>query len=121
MNKAFLSLLGALLCATTLYAATIHVSPGSGTIKTAVGNASAGDVLVMTDGEYSESSVKPAVPLTIKAAENTHPVIMLSSRVEVMSDFTIEGVKIQSTAEAIRMVNASTPYNVTVKDCELSG
>ena len=110
-----------LLGTIVLRGAVINVSPDTGTLKTAVGNASAGDVLVLTDGEYSESSVKPAMPLTIKAAENTQPVIMLSSRFEVMSDFTIEGVKIQSTAEAIRMVNASTPYNVTVKDCELSG
>ena len=121
MNKTFLSLLGALLCATTLYAATIHVSPGSGTIKTAVGNASAGDVLVLTDGEYSESSVKPAVGIAIQAAEGAKPVVILTSRFEVSADFSIQGVNIQSSGEAVRMMPGSSPYNVIVRDCELSG
>lgn len=116
-----LFLFTALLCAVTIHAATVNVSPGSGTLKSAVNAANTGDILVLTDGTYSESSVKPAVALTIKAAEGTHPIVSLTSRFEITADFTIEGVKIQSTAEAIRMVNASTPYNVTVKDCELSG
>ena len=121
MNKTFLSLLGALLCATTLYAATIHVSPGSGTIKTAVGNASAGDILLLSDGEYSESSVKPAVGIAIQAAEGAKPVVILTSRFEVSADFSIQGVNIQSSGEAVRMMPGSSPYNVIVRDCELSG
>ncbi len=121
MNKTFLSLLGALFCATTLYAATIHVSPGSGTIKTAVGNASAGDILLLSDGEYSESSVKPAVGIAIQAAEGAKPVVILTSRFEVSADFSIQGVNIQSSGEAVRMMPGNTPYNVIVRDCELSG
>ncbi|MBR4564076.1 MAG: metallophosphoesterase [Paludibacteraceae bacterium] len=121
MNKTFISLLGALLCATTLYAATIHVSPGSGTIKTAVGNASAGDILLLSDGEYSESSVKPAVGIAIQAAEGANPVVILTSRFEVSADFSIQGVNIQSSGEAVRMMPGSSPYNVIVRDCELSG
>ena len=110
----------AFVCA-AMNAATIQVSPGSGTLASAVKNASAGDILVLSEGNYTESSVKPTVALTIKAANGAHPVIALSSRFEVKADFTIEGVKIQSTGEAIRMVDASTPYNVTVRNCELSG
>ncbi len=121
MNKTFLSLLGALLCATTLHAATIHVSPGSGTIKTAVGNASAGDILLLSDGEYSESSVKPAVGIAIQAAEGAKPVVILTSRFEVSADFSIQGVNIRSSGEAVRMMPGSSPYNVIVRDCELSG
>ena len=121
MNRSFISFCCALMCAITLNAATIDVAPGSGTLKNAVNAASAGDILVLTDGTYSESSVKPTVGLTIKAAEGTHPIVSLTSRFEITADFTIEGVKIQSTAEAVRLVNASTPYNVTIKDCELSG
>ncbi|MBQ2540406.1 MAG: metallophosphoesterase, partial [Paludibacteraceae bacterium] len=121
MNKTFISLLGALLYVATLHAATIHVSPGSGTIKTAVGNASAGDVLVLTDGEYSESSVKPAVGIAIQAAEGAKPVVILTSRFEVSADFSIQGVNIRSSGEAVRMMPGSSPYNVIVRDCELSG
>ena len=121
MNKTFISLLGALLCATTLHAATIHVSPGFGTIKTAVGNASAGDILLLSDGEYSESSVKPAVGIAIQAAEGAKPVVILTSRFEVSADFSIQGVNIQSSGEAVRMMPGSSPYNVIVRDCELSG
>ena len=121
MKKFILTLCSALLCATTLFAATVNVSPGSETIKTAVGKAAAGDVLVLTDGTYAESSVKPTVAITIKAANGAKPIVTLTSRFEITADFTIEGVNIQSTAEAIRMVNASTPYNVTVRNCELSG
>ncbi len=121
MKKSILTLCSALLCATTLFAATINVSPGSGTIKTAVDKAAAGDVLVLTDGTYAESSVKPTVAITIKAANGAKPIVTLTSRFEITADFTIEGVNIQSTAEAIRMVDASTPYNVTVRNCELSG
>ena len=120
MNKT-ITLFSALLCAITLNAATVNVAPGSGTLKTAVNAASAGDVLVLSNGTYSESSIKPTVAITIKAADGTQPVLTLSSRFELTKDFTIEGVKIQCTAEAIRMVNASPAYNVTVRNCELSG
>lgn len=118
--KKIISFFGFCLCASIVNAATINVTAGSGTIKTAVQNASAGDILVL-DGEYSESSVKPTVAITIKAAEGKHPVISMSSRFEVKADFTLEGVEVNSTAEVVRMIPGETVYNVTVKDCELSG
>ena len=109
------------LCAVTLHAATVNVSPGTETIKTAVSKASAGDVLVLADGEYNESSVKPTVALTIKAADGANPVINMTSRFEVKADFTLEGIQINSTAEAIRMVPGAAVYNVIARNCELSG
>ena len=119
--KRTLFCLGAFLCATVLHAATVQVSPGTGTIKTAVGNATAGDVLVLTDGEYNESSVKPTVALTIQAAEGTQPVLILSSRFEIKADFTLDGITLKSSGEAVRMVPGDAPYDVTVKNCTLSG
>lgn len=121
MKKHFLSLSCALLCAVALNAATVNVAPGSGTINTAVKAAAAGDVLVLSTGDYSESSVKPAVAITIKAADGAKPVVKMSSRFEVKADFTLQGVTFEGTAEAVRMVPGSSAYNVTVKDCELSG
>ena len=111
----------ALLCAGMLSATTVNVSPGSGTINTAVKAAAAGDVLVLSTGDYTESSVKPTVALTIKAADGAKPVIKMSSRFEVKADFTLQGVKFEGTAEAVRMVPGSGAYNVTVKDCDLNG
>ena len=121
MERRFISFCCAVLCAITLSATTIDVAPGSGTLKTAISSAAAGDVLVLTNGTYSESSVKPTVSLTIKAAEGTHPIISLTSRFEIKADFTLQGVQLESTGEAIRMVPGSSPYNITVKDCQLKG
>ena len=111
----------ALLCAATIHAATINVSPGSGTLKSAVNAATTGDILVLTDGTYTESSVKPTVSLTIKAAEGTHPIVSLSSRFEIKADFTMEGIDLQSTGEAVRMYTSDQPYNVSIRNCSLSG
>ena len=121
MKRRFISFCCAVLCAITLSATTIDVAPGSGTLKSAVNAATAGDILILTDGTYTESSVKPTVALTIKAAEGTHPIISLTSLFEIKADFTLQGVQLESTDEAIRMVPGSSPYNVTVKDCELKG
>lgn len=120
MKKGLL-LISIIAFAITMNAATVNVTPGSGTLKSAVTAASAGDILVLTNGTYAESSVKPTVAITIKAADGTQPIVTLTSRFEITKNFTIEGVKIQSTGEAIRMLSASTPYNVTVRGCELSG
>lgn len=121
MKRHIFTILGVLTYAALISAATVNVSPGSGTLKTAVTNATAGDILILADGEYTESSVKPSVALTIKAADGTKPVIKLSSRFEVKADFTIQGVTIESTGEAIRMVPGNSAYNVTATDCQLSG
>ena len=123
MNQSIFSFVCALLCAATLSAATVNVTPGSSTIKTAVTNAVAGDVLVLTDGEYTESShVKPTVALTIKAADGTHPVVKLNGcRFEPTADLILQGLTLQCTAEAVRLDSADVPYSLTVKDCEISG
>ena len=111
-----------LVCTAVLQAATISVSPGSGTLKNAVTNAAAGDVLVLADGEYTESTnIKPTVALTIQAAEGAKPVLRMSGRFEASADITLQNLKLQCSAEAVRMVPGSSPYNLTVKDCELSG
>ena len=117
MKRISILILGASLCA-ILHAATINVAPGSGTLRTAVTAASSGDVLVLTDGEYTESSsIKPTVPLTIQAAEGTQPVLKLSSRIEIKTDFTLQGLIIQSTADVLRMVTSDALFDVTINNC----
>lgn len=120
MNKT-ITIFGVLLCAVAVHAATVNVSPGSGTINTAVKNAADGDILVLTDGTYSESSVKPTVAITIQAADGTQPVVKLSGRFEVKANFTLQGINVISSGEVIRMVDATTPYDVTVSNCNMSG
>ena len=123
MNRSIFSFACALLCAATLSAATVNVAPGSGTLRTAVSHAAAGDVLVLATGDYTESShVKSSVALTIKAADGTHPVVKLNGcRFEPTADLVLQGLTLQCTAEAVRLDSADVPYSLTVKDCEISG
>ena len=87
MKNYLLSCLCVLLWTASLSAATINVTPGSGTFKTAVNAAKAGDTLLLTTGEYTESStLRPTVALTIRATEGTQPVLKLSSRIEIKAD-----------------------------------
>ena len=106
----------ALLC-TVLQAATINVAPGSGTLRTAVTNAAAGDVLVLTTGEYNETStITTSLALTIKAAQDAQPVVKISKRIELNADFSLEGVTFICSNNLLR-VTASTPINFSVRNC----
>ncbi len=117
MNRYFLSFLS-LLFAAALNAATINVTPGSGTLKAAITDASAGDVLVLTDGEYTESGyLQPAVALTIKAADGAKPVIRLAKYIEIKAGFTLQGLTICSTAHIIQTLKGDALYDVTIDDC----
>ena len=118
MKRHIFLLASALICAVAIHAATVNVTPGAGTLRTAVTNAAAGDVLILTTGEYSESSsIKPDVALTIQAAESAKPVLKLSSRIEIKADFALAGVTLQSTTDVIRCTDADAPYNLTVSNC----
>ena len=121
MKRVSFILFGLLLGTIVLRGAVIQVAPGTGTIQTAVNNASAGDVLMLTDGIYNEVAVKPLVALTLQAAEGTQPVLKLSSRMEAKADLTIDGIDLQSAGEAIRMLPGEQPYDVTVRNSTLSG
>ena len=105
------------LVGASMYAAVINVAPGSGTLRTAVMNAEAGDVLVLTTGEYNESStITTSVPLTIQAAEGAQPVVKTSKRIEVNADFALEGITFVCTYHLIQ-VTASAPISFGVHHC----
>jgi len=121
MNRYFLSFF-ALLCASAIHAATVQVTPGSGTLRTAITNAAAGDILVLTTGEYTEASnISPTMALTIQAADGAKPVLKMIGRFQVVADITLQNLNLQCSAEALRLVPGTTPYNVTLRGCELSG
>jgi len=121
--KRFIGFVFCALAGATMNAATINVSPGSGTLKSAVNNASAGDVLVLAEGNYTESSnIKPEIAITIQAATSARPIIDMAGRFEVKANFSLEGVMINSTSsEVVRMIPGSSTYNVTIKNCDISG
>lgn len=116
MKKYILFCFSVLLCAVA-YAATITVEPGSGTIKTAVNNATAGDVFVLKNGTYTESSIAPQVAITIKAADGAKPVIQLSNYFQITKDFTLQGLEIQSTKDVIRMADGASLCDITIDNC----
>ena len=118
MKKSLLISFCALLCVVTLHAATIDVSPGSGTLKAAIDAAAAGDILVLSDGEYSESSnITPAVAITIQAADASHPIVKMKGYFEIKADFKLEGIECQAASDIIRLVTTTTTYNLTINNC----
>ena len=116
MKRHLILFLCALACA-TIHAATVNVAPGSGTLRSAVNNAAAGDVLVLTTGEYNETStITTSVALTIQAAEGAQPVVNITKRIEVNADFALEGVAFNCAYHLIQ-VNATAPITFSVRNC----
>ena len=112
-----------ILFAINIAANTITVVPGSNAVYNALKQAQAGDVLVLADGEYQETS-KWTIdkPLTLQAAEGAQPIISMASRIETSASFTLQGVELSSSySEAIRMVPGTAPYKVLVQSCTLQG
>lgn len=110
------------IAAMSLNAAVVPVSPGNGTIKTAVEQATAGDVLELADGEYTEtSSITINKALTLRAAVDATPVVKMSSRFTVETDATVDGLSFDGTktaAEAIRYTNTGSQH---VFNCDFTG
>ena len=112
------------LLAISIAANTISVLPGSNTVYNALKQAQTGDILVLANGEYQESS-KWTIDksLTIQAAEDAQPIIRMASRIEASASLTLQGVELvaNNATEAIRMVPGTAPYKVLVQSCTLQG
>ena len=112
----------ALGCTMWLNAATITVAPGNGTIKSAVAKAAAGDVIVLADGEYTETgSITINNKLTLKAAADATPVLKMSSRFTVETDATFDGLTFdggKTSAEAIRYTKTGSQH---IFNCSFTG
>ena len=95
-----------ILLAINIAANTISVVPSSDAVYNAISQSKAGDVLLLSDGEYEETQ-KWVIqhPLTIQAAENATPKVSMKSRIETYSDFSLQGVELvaNETGEAVRM------------------
>ena len=105
-------------------AGTISVVPGSGAISAAIGQAQSGDVLVLADGQYTESSnIVISTPLTICAAEGAKPVLNAGGRIEVKADLRVVGLSIGTTSagEAFRLKPGTDLYSLYLKGCTIKG
>ena len=140
--KKILSLFAAvLLVAFAANAVTTTVNPTNfkNNLRTAVTNASAGDVLELTDGIfYEEGNFDIKKDLTIKAAAGAHPVIanLYYFRVEGDAKVTFQGIEfdgaIYKNGESADVTGASDHCirsykaaggneEVTLEDCEFHG
>ena len=108
----------------SMAAGTISVVPGSGAISAAIGQAQSGDVLVLADGQYTESSnIVISTPLTICAAEGAKPVLNAGGRIEVKADLRVVGLSIITTSatEAFRLQPGEELYSFYLQGCTIKG
>ena len=106
-------------------ATVINVPNGSKQIYSAANEAAAGDTLMLSNGEYTESStISLSKQLTIMAKAGTSPVLKMSARFQTTAPLTLKGLYMQgSTTEAVRLVPAGngTLASLRLQDCTLEG
>ena len=131
MKKLFI-LIPAMLLTLGLSAAETPVAPGTNAIKTAVAAASAGDVLILSTGTYTEDgdfSINKNI--TIQAADGEHPVIAQRFYIKIESGaaVTFRGIKFDGslygeTGASDHCLRAHDNSNgaetVTLEDCEFT-
>lgn len=103
-------------------AAIVQVSPGDGTIATAVSVATAGDTLELATGDYTgASNVTIDKALTLKAVAGATPTLKMTARFTVnAANVTFDGLTfVGSSAEGIRYYTATG--NQKVKNCSFEG
>lgn len=102
MRKFFL-FFASMLTALAVNAATVNIEPGSNTLISALGSAADGDVIVLADGVYNESSdyivINKAVE--IKAADGAKPVVEVETYIKIdgTKDIKIQGVKFDAAKQ----------------------
>ena len=107
-----------------LLAGTISVVPADNAISAAISQARAGDVLVLENGYYDESSnILINIPLTIRATEGAKPLLNLKGRIEVKADLHVCGISIETSnsAEAFRLQPSESIYSFYLQGCQVKG
>ena len=120
--KKSLILLSFLAVAIAASAKTITVQPGEKTIRDAITSASAGDVLELTTGTYTESSnITWDKALTLQPATGATPEVNLSAYIKAYADVTIKNLTITSTHEdyMLRLYpnEGGVKYGATIDNC----
>ena len=117
---------------------TWSIAPGEETLAKAVKKAAPGDIIELADGEYVTSKkLKIAEDLTIRAAENAHPIICIAGEQSTIIGFemvgssklTLKGLTIRGDKDEEPLAkycftankeNASN-YSLIVENCDISG
>ena len=111
-------------CVLAAMATTISVGPGNNTLHAAVSQSQPGDVIVLSEGIYNESTkISIAHPLTIYAAEGASPILQMKSRIELTADLDIQGLSFLAldATEAFRMLPATQLYSLKLRRSTLQG
>ena len=107
-------------------AGVVSVTPGgSNRIKTAAASAASGDTLMLSSGDYTETStIELSKPLAIIATEGAKPILKMSARLQTKTQLILKGLTlIGNTQEAVRLVAAEkdTLASLHMANCTLSG
>ena len=123
MKRILLSI--SLICATLwAMADTIHVAQGNNTLYSAIRQSKANDVLLLSEGEYNEDNkLSITHPLTISAAEGTHPMLRMKSRIELSADLDVHGLSFEAidATEAFRLVPGGEVYSLKIRRATIKG
>ena len=123
MKRILLSI--SLICATLwAMADTIHVAQGNNTLYSAIRQSKADDVLLLAEGEYNEDNkLSITHPLTISAAEGTHPMLRMKSRIELSADLDVQGLSFEAidATEAFRLVPSGEVYSLKIRRATIKG
>lgn len=112
----------ALACAICANAAVIQVAPGENTIEAALATASAGDVLELSTGTYTEwHSQTLSIPVTIKAAEGAAPVVGLYAW-RINADFEMDGLTVSNVSQDnyLLRTGGNVAGTIALKNCTFS-
>ncbi|MBR4546963.1 MAG: DUF5123 domain-containing protein [Paludibacteraceae bacterium] len=126
MKKIF-TFIAAMLVAFAASAATININPGTATLRTAIANAAAGDVIVLANGTYTESGNYIVLDknLTIQADEGAKPVVEVITYVKIQdgAKVKIQGIKFDGTSQGsyshFFRVMDNAANSLELEDCEL--
>ena len=103
---------------------TIHVAQGNNTLYSAIRQSKADDVLLLAEGEYNEDNkLSITHPLTISAAEGTHPMLRMKSRIELSADLDVQGLSFEAidATEAFRLVPSGEVYSLKIRRATIKG
>ncbi len=97
---------------TATHAATTVVTPGIGTLKTAVDAAAEGDILLLQTGNYNlNANINVAVGITIRPEDNTHQPRIILNNYNILLNHTAGS----TTLQKLEVIGAGQVYTSNAK------
>jgi len=111
------------LCLASALAGTLEVGPGQSyaTVQAAINAASAGDVINIHNGTYTENLSKIPNSVTIQNNTGDSPILVGRILVGSSSNVTIDGLEIKGWTEPAHGIDQSNGTGLTVKNCTIHG